>query len=95
MEDDVFSEAEDSSEGEEEEDHVENHLENTDTEQEISSEEDEDVMEPSANTVLGKDGTRWKLQLPVQNVRTRSHNIVTHLPGVKGAARNAKTVLSC
>lgn len=93
MEDDVFSEAEDSSEGEE--DHVENHLENTDTKQEMSSEEDEYVMEPSANTVLGKDGTRWKLQLPVQNVRTRSHNIVTHLPGVKGAARNAKTVLSC
>lgn len=37
--------------------------------------------------------TSWKLQLPPGTVRTRSHNIVIHLPGVKGVAKGAKTAL--
>ncbi|XP_050298452.1 uncharacterized protein LOC126737566 [Anthonomus grandis grandis] len=90
----ILSDAEDSSEGEE--DAVENWLESSDIEQEISSEGDEEVEEPVVNTILGKDKiTRWKLQMPVQNVRTRSHNIVSYLPGVKGAARNARSGLAC
>ncbi|XP_050314861.1 piggyBac transposable element-derived protein 4-like [Anthonomus grandis grandis] len=89
----VLSDAEDS---EGEEDAVENQLESSDTEQEISSEDDEEVEEPVVKMILGKDKiTRWKLQMPVQNVRTRLHNIVSHLPGVKGAARNARSVLAC
>ncbi|XP_050302689.1 uncharacterized protein LOC126740626 [Anthonomus grandis grandis] len=74
----VLSDAEESSKGEE--DAVETQLESSDTEQEISSEDDEEVEEPVVNTILGKDKiTRWKLQMPVQNVRTRSH-ICNHWP---------------
>ncbi|KAG5873409.1 hypothetical protein JTB14_032713 [Gonioctena quinquepunctata] len=40
---------------------------------------------------FGKDGTKWKKYPPVQNVTTRSVNIISHLPVVKQAAKNAKT----
>lgn len=29
---------------------------------------------------------KWKKQIPVQNVRTRQHNIITHLPGLRPKA---------
>nr|CAI5826521.1 unnamed protein product [Callosobruchus analis] len=36
---------------------------------------------------LGRDkATKWKNKKPPVNVRTRSHNIVTHLPGSRGVA---------
>ncbi|UYV64000.1 K02A2.6-like [Cordylochernes scorpioides] len=45
---------------------------------------------------IGKDQkTKWKKALPPKNVRTRSENIITHLPGVKGEAKNAKSILDC
>lgn len=38
----------------------------------------------------GKDQkTKWKKQKSNIQVRTRSHNIVTYLPGVKPIAKNA------
>ena len=43
-------------------------------------------------TIVGKDGTtKWKTMPPRQNSRTRIHNIVTHLPGVKSATKHATT----
>ena len=40
-------------------------------------------------TIVGKDGTnKWKTIPPRQNSRTCIHNIVTHLPGVKSAAKH-------
>lgn len=46
--------------------------------------------------VMGRDNrTKWNLERPPSNVRKRSHNIVTHLPGVKGNGKNAKTVMQC
>ena len=69
------------------------------------SEEDCDLLEadgsnngnqgqpPPYNFYLGKDKTtKWKKdpQVP-SNVRTRQHNIITHLPGVKSVAKRAIT----
>ena len=43
-------------------------------------------------TIVGKYGTtKWKNIPPRQNSRTRIHNIVTHLPGVKSASKHATT----
>lgn len=44
---------------------------------------------------LGKNGTKWFKQFPNKNVRTRSENIITHLPGVKIYGKTAKTPLEC
>jgi hypothetical protein len=38
-----------------------------------------------------KDGTKWSKDCPRQSVRTRSENIITNAPGVKGTAKFAKT----
>lgn len=46
------------------------------------------------NYILGKDKkTKWQKNLPTQNVRTRSHNIVTHFPGNLREARDIQTPL--
>lgn len=52
-----------------------------------------DEYESSNQNYLGKDGTKWKAQPPPLNSRTRSHNLVTHLPSVKGVAKNSKTII--
>ena len=44
---------------------------------------------------LGKDGTQWNKLASNKQVRTRSENIITHLPGVKHYAKNAKCALDC
>lgn len=60
-------------------------------EREDSSDEDIPLSQISCN-IYGKDGlTVWKTIQPPQNSRTRAHNIVSHLPGVKRAAKNAKS----
>lgn len=45
--------------------------------------------------IYGKDGTKWKRSIPNKRVRTRNENIITHLPGVKGIAREAQTAIEC
>lgn len=45
---------------------------------------------------LGKDKkTKWYKNSSSNNVRTRKHNLVLHLPGVKRIARDAKSILEC
>jgi len=45
---------------------------------------------------LGKDKViKWKKNPPPRNTRTAHYNIITHLPGVKSHARNAKTIIEC
>lgn len=39
--------------------------------------------------------TKWNKNPPKQNVRRGSHNLITHLPGVKGNARLSKTAVDC
>lgn len=78
-------------------DEVELREEGSETEQEgeTTEEEDEDLV--GNNFFIGRDKqTKWTNK-PSQAAkrRTQSHNIITHLPGVKGDARNAKTILQC
>lgn len=92
--DDNLSEANDDS-SDSEEDYVEKELEDSDTDQDISSENE--ICEPElVNVVFGKDNlSQWELKQPAQKVRTPSHNIVRDLPGVRGAAKGAKSVIAC
>jgi hypothetical protein len=48
------------------------------------------------NYYLGKDNiTKWNIDGSPLNVRTRSHNIILHLPGVKRYAKDAKSIVDC
>lgn len=74
----------------------------TDTEQEDQEDTDEEDKTSTASQetsrslyFFGKDGTKWRKHAPPQNIRTRRHNIVTHLPGVLGHAKNALTPIHC
>ncbi|KAK9754341.1 Transposase IS4 [Popillia japonica] len=56
-------------------------------------ENEEEVREN--NVFVGKNGTRWSKIPPNKNLRSRSENIIIHLPGVKASARNAKSPIEC
>ncbi|CAH1968508.1 unnamed protein product [Acanthoscelides obtectus] len=45
----------------------------------------------------GRNGPKqkWSKSPPTSSTRTRSHNIILHLPGVKSSAKSAKTALEC
>lgn len=77
------------------EDNVETREEDSNTEQDAdSSESDND--DHVDECFLGRNkSTKWSKVCPPKNVRTRRQNIVTHLPGVKGAAKNARTPMEC
>lgn len=70
----------------------------TESEQEASETEDvepteseKDSSQPQ-NFYIGKDClTKWRKSHTPTNVRTRAHNIITHLPGPKNNARESKT----
>ena len=62
------------------------------TEQSGFESEDELPLYDRLCTIVGKGGTaKWETIPPRQNSRTRIHNIVTHLLGVKSAAKRAAT----
>lgn len=89
--DETFEDESDSGE----EDYVEHREEDSETEQEDDSdnEEEEEIHEGSYS--LGKDKiTKWYCE-PTPKTRTQAHNLVRHLPGVIGEAKNAKTPLEC
>nr|XP_022907221.1 piggyBac transposable element-derived protein 4-like [Onthophagus taurus] len=70
----------------------------SDTEQESFSdvEEQANLLRRSRSKYFyGKDGTKWSKEAAPLNVRTRQRNIVTHLPGVLGLAKNGKTPMQC
>lgn len=75
--------------------------EQEDQEEAEKNEEGEDDEESDTKTrklpcYIAKDKTtRWKKHPYSTNVRTRSVNIITHLPGVKGVAKVAKTITDC
>lgn len=76
-------------------DEVEVRETDSETEQEanVSSSEDED--ESTGEYFMGRDkSTKW-YQEPPRKKRRANHNIITHLPGVKGEANNAKTSAEC
>ncbi|PSN33638.1 hypothetical protein C0J52_18272 [Blattella germanica] len=59
----------------------------------VTSDEERNVV--GSKYFFGKDSFKCRKDMPPQNVRTREHNIVMHLPGPKGNARNAKYELEC
>lgn len=78
----------------------EHSVHNTDTEQSSSDDDGrfESLQRGAANYPLytGKDGTKWLVhKIRKQPGKTSRQNIVTQLPGVKGIAKNAKTILDC
>ncbi|CAG4937725.1 unnamed protein product [Parnassius apollo] len=45
---------------------------------------------------VGRNGsTNWSIEEPPRNVRTRSHNIIFHAPGLINEAKDALTPLDC
>lgn len=84
-------------------DHVEEQCEESNTEQEYTDDEYEgestsgdDIGSIVQNKYyIGKDQTKWKKKVPPQNSRTRSHNIITHLPGPKSNAKNKISHMEC
>lgn len=76
---------------------VERHIEEnyeSDESTENTGDESEPDDEGENEYYLGKDKiTKWKKNPPPRNTRTAHCNIITHLPGVKPHARNAKTII--
>lgn len=68
----------------------------------VSSDSDEDVSARPGDSYFlsrhrGRNGPpqKWSKTPPLSTVRTRAHNIVLHLPGVKQSAKSAKSPLEC
>eukprot|EP00102_Acyrthosiphon_pisum_P010084 XP_008178239.1 PREDICTED: piggyBac transposable element-derived protein 4-like [Acyrthosiphon pisum] len=94
---DEMSEADDESDNEEI-DTTQKSDHESESEQDISENEtNENVSDVQNNNFyLGKDKTtKWKKNKPNMQIRVRSHNIITHLPGPKQNARNAKFEIDC
>lgn len=77
---------------------------NHDSESEESADEvrDEEIVDeqPTRGTnrhlfYISKNGTKWAKHAPSTSVRTRRQNIVIHLPGAKGTAKNLVDPLQC
>lgn len=67
-----------------------------DSESEFDGIDSEDNSLPTLSCYLGKDLiTKWEKHPPNKNVRVRAYNIVNHLPGVIGNAKNQTTPLEC
>ncbi|XP_054706863.1 uncharacterized protein LOC129216672 [Uloborus diversus] len=67
------------------------------SEHDTESEEDGDSENEELNNsewFFAKDGVKWKKTKFRQNVRTRCFNIVSHLPGTKGLAKNVTNPLN-
>ncbi|CAH1984345.1 unnamed protein product [Acanthoscelides obtectus] len=88
-ESDLSESSKDEDESDKEEENILTESEhNTESEQEASESEevesDEDVPLDSSSFYIGKDKiTKWSKANPPRNVKTRSHNIIIHLPGPK------------
>lgn len=78
---------------EDEEDRLEITNYNSDTDQDISDEEVPAEDSPGPY-FLGKDQkSQWMKHVPRKNVKTRSENIIKHLPGAKAVTRNLRSRL--
>ena len=76
------------------EDEVEQCILNSETEQSENETKEDDKEE--GNSFMGKDKkTEWLTKPLKKSRRRKTHNICTHLPGVIGNAKNAKTPYEC
>lgn len=79
---------------EDEVDAVECEEHETDSEQDISDNEEE-ILQIDGPFFIGKDqSTKWRKHCNPRNVRTRSENLITHLPGPKETVKNLRTPLA-
>lgn len=53
-----------------------------------SDDNDSQESEDTGKYYFGKNRYKWSSSAPVRNVRTPKHNIVSHLPGLSGSAKN-------
>ncbi|KAI4469376.1 hypothetical protein MML48_1g00096 [Holotrichia oblita] len=93
--DDVLAEDFGESDESDTDDRIEMRSVDSNTDHEISDDEEEIAEAETDDFLVRKDGTHWKKD-PPKISKTRPHNVVTKLPGVEGQdARNAKTELEC
>lgn len=68
-------------------------------EENAAAQQDDDIQDETESSegsfFQGKDGTKWFKDPPNKRVRIGSENIITHLPGVKGYGKSAKTPKDC
>jgi len=77
-------------------DEVEERKNDSETEQDGEETEDENETERETIFILGKDKTtKWTTNPPKTSIRIKPHNIKTHLPGVIGKAKEARTAADC
>ncbi|XP_043475651.1 piggyBac transposable element-derived protein 4-like [Leptopilina heterotoma] len=80
----------------ESDDNIEQVSNDSSTEQSGSESEDISCNDTSEKFFIGKDKTtKWFSSPENKKVKTRKHNIVIRLPGVKTAAKNAQSILEC
>lgn len=97
--DDVMLDDFDPDEDDNEEEVLDDNPESSDESVENESESEMSCSDDSSRNDFreynkGKDNIiKWYTDPPPRNVRTLRRNIVTHLPGVKLAAKNAKTII--
>lgn len=72
-------------------DEIETSDHDTSSEQDFEDTNDEEEEGHSKKYFWGKDGTKWRKEIPPRNIRTRSINIISHLPGSTKQAKNAKS----
>ncbi|UYV74780.1 U2AF2 [Cordylochernes scorpioides] len=74
------------------EDYIERSDHETDSEEEQDNEGPLNINEQN-DLFFGKDGvTKWNKKAPPSRIKTRSINIITHLPGPKGPAKNEQVM---
>ncbi|XP_046384879.1 uncharacterized protein LOC124155206 [Ischnura elegans] len=77
-------------------DEVEQHEDESATEQEEGTTEEEEEDIRTGNFIVRDKQTKWtRKPSPAAACRIQCHSIITHLPGVRGEAENAKTTLQC
>lgn len=50
--------------------------------------DEQETNAPGKKAYYGKNRYKWSACAPIRNVRTPKHNIISHLPGLKGQAKN-------
>ena len=66
-------------------------MDNAETDQSVESDSEEDEESRVPRVIHGKNGHCWNTKAPTRRGRPLSDNIVIHIPGVKGGAKNIKT----
>ncbi|KAF5300301.1 hypothetical protein FQA39_LY11158 [Lamprigera yunnana] len=83
----------DESEESDSKDHIETRSVDSETDHDITDDEDTEEPEQEDNIFFSKDGTQWQKE-PFPISKTRPHNIMIELPGIKRFAKNLSVKVS-